>query len=41
MWTSDYYKAKENKDQISDAYYQWNYRYVYGLYHDEPATHRV
>jgi len=41
MWTADYYKAKENTDQISDSYNQWNYRYVYGLYHDEPALYRV
>ena len=40
-YRDDYYESKENKDQVSDAYYRWNYRYVYGLYHDEPTTHRV
>jgi len=40
MWTDDYYQVKKNRDQISDSYYQWNDRFVVGLYHDEPSTHR-
>ena len=40
MSIPDYYKSKENRQQTSNAYYQWNYRYVCGLYHGEPSTHR-
>lgn len=36
----DYYNAKKYRNRLNDEYQEWNERFVIGIYHDEPDTHR-
>lgn len=40
MPVTDYYNSKQNQQETSDAYMEWTNRFVVGLYHGEPDTHR-